>query len=367
MLSSILNKLVSAIDGVENEHDMIIRLIVAVAVFALMIVFRTQISKFIVMLFNKIFVRKSVDAQRAVKESLTKPLSIFIVVMALFISTEIVAPTGEIRSISFLIFKLGLIIFIGWFGVNFINSEFTFFNTDESSKTRKTAIKFISNILKVAIVIIAVLLCLEQFGISATKIFAALGIGGVAVAFACKDAVENMLSGFIIIFNKPFEVDDAIEIEGTVGTVEDITIRTTKLRAVDGSEKIYPNTVMANAAITNWSKIDKRSFDETLWINYKHSDDDIEKYCHDIREILMSNESVIKDDVRVNFTEYGTHALEINLFCYINKPDKSEYLKVKNDINLAIKNYADNSNMELAFSSQTLYFGDELNIKSRTE
>jgi MscS family membrane protein len=81
----------------------------------------------------------------------------------------------------------------------------------------------------------------------------------------------------------------------------------------------------------------------------------------------MSNESVIKDDVRVNFTEYGTHALEINLFCYINKPDKSEYLKVKNDINLAIKNYADNSNMELAFSSQTLYFGDELNIKSRTE
>lgn len=343
---------------------MLIRLIVSIAVLVVLIVFRKQLSKFIIMVINKTLARKSQNAQRALKESLSRPLATFICVLALFVSTEIIAPTGEIRNGALLIFKLGLILFISWFGVNFINSDFSFFLNADSSKTRKTAVKFISNIFKTAIVIIALLLVLEQFGISATKIFAALGIGGVAVAFACKDAVENMLSGFIIIFNRPFEVDDAIEIDGVTGIVEDITIRTTKLRAVDGSKKIYPNTVMANAAITNWSKIDRRAFDETLWINYKHGSNDIKKFCDDIREIILKNENVIPDDVRVNFTEYGTHALEINLFFYVNTPEKPDYLKVKNDINLALKDYADSSNMELAFSSQTVYFGDELKIKN---
>ena len=121
---------------------------------------------------------------------------------------------------------------------------------------------------------------------------------------------------------------------------------------------------MANATITNWSNLEKRLFDETLWINYKHNSDDIKKFCTDIKEIILQNEDVIADDVRVNFTEYGTHALEINLFFYIKRPVYSEYLKVKSDINLALKDYADNSNIELAFSSQTLYFGDTLQIKN---
>ncbi len=363
VFNNILAKLVASIEGIENEQDMLIRLIIAVAVLVVLIVFRKQISKFIVMLLNKSIARKSPNAQKALRESLTRPLSVFISILALFISTEIIAPTGEIRNAALLVCKLGLILFLSWFGVNLINSDFSFFLKDDTSKSRKTAVKFISNILKVTIVIIALLLVLEQFGISASKIFAALGIGGVAVAFACKDAVENMLSGFIIIFNKPFGVDDCIELEGTVGTVEDITIRTTKLRAVDGSQKIYPNTVMANAAITNWSKMDKRAFSEKLTINYSHSSNEIEKFCDDIKAIILSNENVIADDVRVNFTEYGAHSLDIDLFFYVKTIKISEYLKVKNDINIAIKQYAQDSGMDFAFESKTIYFADELQIK----
>lgn len=363
VFNNILAKLVASIEGIENEQDMLIRLIIAVAVLVVLIVFRKQISKFIVMLLNKSIARKSPNAQKALRESLTRPLSVFISILALFISTEIIAPTGEIRNAALLVCKLGLILFLSWFGVNLINSDFSFFLKDDTSKSRKTAVKFISNILKVTIVIIALLLVLEQFGISASKIFAALGIGGVAVAFACKDAVENMLSGFIIIFNKPFEVDDCIELEGIVGTVEDITIRTTKLRAVDGSQKIYPNTVMANAAITNWSKMDKRAFSEKLTINYSHSSNEVEKFCDDIKAIILSNENVIADDVRVNFTEYGAHSLDIDLFFYVKMIKISEYLKVKNDINIAIKQYAQDSGMDFAFESKTIYFADELQIK----
>lgn len=362
-LTVFLSKLVNSIEGVENEGEMLLRIIIALAVFLLLTIFRKQISSSIVWLCTKTLARKSQNARAALKESLTKPLSFFVFVLGVYISSEIVAPTGEIRNAFLFILKLGIIISTGWFAINFIGSDFSFVLKGDDSKTKKTAVNFISNFTKVLIAVISALLVLEQFGISATRIFAALGIGGVAVAFACKDAVENMLSGFIIIFDKPFEVDDAIEIDGEIGTVEDIRIRTTRLRMVDGSEKVYPNTTITNAPIVNFSKMDKRAFDETLWVNYKHSGTQVKQFCDSVRDIILNSDGVNKDDVRVNFKEYGTHALEVNIFFYTPIINYADYLKFKSEINAKIKDFADSSDVELAFSSQTLYFGDTLEIK----
>ena len=362
-LDTVLSKLVSSIEGVEDEREMLLRLIIGLAVFLVFTAFRKQISKAIVLFCNKTVARKSVKAQNSLRESLTNPLSFFILILGIYISSEVIAPTGEVRSQILVLLKLGVIISIAWFAISFINSDFSFILSGDDSNTKKTAVNFISNFAKIIIGTVAALLVLEQFGISATKIFAALGIGGVAVAFACKDAVENLLSGFIIIFSKPFEVDDSISIDGEIGTVEEIKIRTTRLRMVDGSEKVYPNTTIANAAVVNFSKMEKRSFNETLWINYKHSGDEVEKFCNDLKELLIGYDEVIKDDVRVNFVDYGTHALEINIFFYVTTVNYSDYQSLKSRINSDIKSFADSTDIELAFSSQTVYFGDKLTVE----
>ena len=117
-----------------------------------------------------------------------------------------------------------------WGGVRLLNGEldnYTFDTAAGEDKTRLTAFRFISNVAKIVIICIGALLVLELLGYSATRIFAALGIGGVAVAFACKDAVENLISGFIIVFNKPFRVGDFITVGELSGTVEDIAVRST--------------------------------------------------------------------------------------------------------------------------------------------
>lgn len=106
------------------------------------------------------------------------------------------------------------------------------------------------------IICIGALLVLELLGYSATRIFAALGIGGVAVAFACKDAVENLISGFIIVFNKPFRVGDFITVGELSGTVEDIAVRSTTLRALDGSRYVLPNTALTNQSIVNYADME---------------------------------------------------------------------------------------------------------------
>lgn len=361
---SVMEKLSSRLEGVKDEREMLIRLLISLAVLVVFIVFRNKITQLFTYVIGKTFFRKSAKACKAVNNSLKKPFSYFICVLGAYISTEIAVPAGEIRSKTLVLLKLCFILLTAWFGINMINSDYSVLMHGDASKSKKTAVKFINNVLKFLIAGIASLLVLEQFGISASRIFAALGIGGVAVAFACKDMVENMLSGFIIIYDKPFEVDDFIEVNGDLGTVKDVKIRTTRLVGVDGCEKIYPNTTMANAAITNWTRMKKRAFDETIWINYNHSADEINTFCSGIKELVCKNENVIADDVRVNFKEYGTHALEIGVFFYVNAVAAPDYLKVKTEINSAIKAYADSTGIELAFESKTLYFGNELNIKN---
>lgn len=362
-MKTFLSKLMDMIDGVESESELLIRLVISVAVFVLLLVFRNKISKAISLLFCKMFLRKSENAQRAVTKSIYKPLSYFIAVSGAYIATEIILPSGVIADKTLVILKLCFIALSAWFGVNLINSDFEIKMNSDISNSKRTALKFINNTLKISVITIALLLALEQFGISAAKLFTALGIGGVAVAFACKDFVENMLSGFIIIFDKPFEVGDFIELNGDKGTVVDIKIRTTRLLGVDGCEKVYPNTAMANSSIANWTKMNKRAVEETIAVTYSTNADKLDTICSDIKNILLSNDNVLKDDVRVNFSSFGNHALELSLFFYVDKTAAPDYLAVKNSINLDLKRYFECSKVDLAFESKTIYFGDELNIK----
>ena len=382
-LNKVLSKLVTSIEGVKNEREMLLRLIIGLAVFLLLAVFKKQISKAVVWLCTKTLARKSELAQKALVDALSTPLSFFVLVLGIYIGTEIIAPSGEIRSPVLLIFKLGIIFSIAWFLINFINSDFSFVLKDDDSKTKKTAVNFISNLIKIIVVIISALLMLEQFGISATRVFAALGIGGVAVAFACKDAVENLLSGFIIIYDKPFEVDDFIKIDNEVGQVEEIKIRTTRLRMTDGSQKIYPNTTVANSAIINLSRMSHRLVNETLGIEYKHSAKEIDAFCNKLRSLINSYKEVDKTDVRVNFVNYSDSSLDIEVFFYADIQwslrewsllkngffyadivPLAEFFDFKTKFNCDVKALADSMNIDFAFDSRSLYFANELKIKN---
>lgn len=353
MLTSFLEKLSSAIESVDNPKEMLIRLIVGLSVLLVLIIFRNKLSQLLVYSFNKLFLRNSEKARAATKESVTKPLSFFICVIGIYIGSEIIAPSGEVRSPVLLIVKLGLIISVGWFFIKLIESYKNI--NDNSSQSKKTAVKFISNIFKAVIATICALLVLEQFGISATKIFAALGIGGVAVAFACKDAVENLLSGFIIIFDKPFEVDDFIEIGDVCGTVEDIKIRTTRIRELDGSERIFPNTTMANSPITNWTKISSRSVNSQFGLTYSMTKEQVIRFTQGLNKILNENENVNDESIRISFDEYGESALIINAFYVIEQADIFKFKNVLTDINLSVKEFVDSSDIEMAFNTQTVH------------
>ena len=216
------------IQGVETTEELLIRTLIAVGSVVVLLLLRNIISGGILTVIGKTFCRRKPRVQSLIKDGLKKPLAFFLVLAGIALGLQIIAPSGELHKIGLFLIKAGGIVCACWGGVRLLNGEldnYTFDTAAGGDKTRLTAFRFISNVAKIVIICIGALLVLELLGYSATRIFAALGIGGVAVAFACKDAVENLISGFIIVFNKPFRVGDFISVGELSGTVEDIAVR----------------------------------------------------------------------------------------------------------------------------------------------
>ena len=210
------------IQGVETTEELLIRTLIAVGSVVVLLLLRNIISGGILTVIGKTFCRRKARVQSLIKDGLKKPLAFFLVLAGIALGLQIIAPSGELHKIGLFLIKAGGIVCACWGGVRLLNGEldnYTFDTAAGEDKTRLTAFRFISNVAKIVIICIGALLVLELLGYSATRIFAALGIGGVAVAFACKDAVENLISGFIIVFNKPFRVGDFIAVGELSGTV----------------------------------------------------------------------------------------------------------------------------------------------------
>lgn len=356
-MDNLLKKLNQAVDGVENEQELLVRLAVFAAVAVIVILLRNPISEGILTALGKIFLRRKAQVQKRITDTQKKPLALFLIIASFAVGFYIIAPSGEFSKISLYLIKIGAILCICWGAVRFLNNELEVytFNTAPDAKSKLTAFRFISNVSKIVIICVGALLVLEMFGYSASRIFAALGIGGVAVAFACKDTVENLISGFIIVFNKPFQVGDYITVGGKSGTVEDITVRTTTLLALDGSHYIFPNTVLTTKDVTNFSQMEKRLVDQTFCLHYKHSSKEIEAFEADVRALLLTKEYVLPEDIRIQFTEFGNHGVHVEVFYYLSVTAPAEYGAVKNDINLEIKKMMDDKGYELAYDSTTIY------------
>ena len=115
----------------------------------------------------------------------------------------------------------------------------------------------------------------------------------------------------------------------------------------DGSQKIYPNTTVANSAIINLSRMSHRLINENLGIEYKHSSKEINAFCSKLKELILSYDESDKSDVRVNFTDYSDSSLDIEVFFYVDIPSLQDYLTFKSKFNCDVKTLADDMNIDL--------------------
>ena len=206
--------------------------------------------------------------------------------------------------------------------------------------------------LKVSIWIIAVLVALNNAGYNVGAILASLGIGGLAFALAAKDTVANLFGSLTIFLDKPFEVKDRVIVQGYDGYVEEVGLRSTRIRTLHGRMVTLANSEVANASIENITSEPNRKITVDLGLTYDTTPEQMEKAMAILEEIIRSNDE-LEEDVVTAFTAFNDSSLNIRLIYYIKKG--SSVFGNQTKVNLEILRRFNAEQLEFAFPTQTLY------------
>ena len=207
--------------------------------------------------------------------------------------------------------------------------------------------------IRTVIWIMGIVVGLDNLGIDITAAIAGLGIGGLALALAAQDMVKNIFGGIMIFLDKPFKVGDRIQISGYDGSVEEVGLRSTRVRTLDGRILTLPNHVFSDNSVINVSSEPNRKVVMNFGLTYDTSPENIQKGMDIIREIAVKNAERVEDDFALAFNSFGDFSLGI-LFVYRIKSG-ADILQTQTDMNMEILNRFNAENLEFAFPTQTIF------------
>lgn len=216
----------------------------------------------------------------------------------------------------------------------------------------------ISKIIKFTIVFLILAAFLQSNGYSVASLITGFGITGLAVGFAANATIANVFGTFAILSDRAYKVGDYVKIGTEEGTVEDINLRSTKIRTLDNFLCIIPNSTIANANIYNVSMAHKRLIDEVFTITYDMSNEKIQR-AREILEEIAEKHSDIYNDYLVVLNSLSDSSIDIRLIAYVKTNNIIKYRKVKEQILFeAIKQYRE-AGIEFAFPSRSLYIAKQ--------
>ena len=191
-------------------------------------------------------------------------------------------------------------------------------------------------LLKMLVVVVAILAILSIAGVNTKTALAGIGIGGVALALGAQKTVENFLGGVFLLSDRVLAVGDTCSISNRVGTVEDITLRSVRLRTVDQTLVSVPAGVLAQAGIENFASRQKILVQTTLRLRYGTSTQQLKQILDGVRELLAQSPKLEQASSRIRLINFGERALELELFTYALTADFAEFLALREALFLEI-------------------------------
>ncbi|MBQ5331973.1 MAG: mechanosensitive ion channel [Oscillospiraceae bacterium] len=213
------------------------------------------------------------------------------------------------------------------------------------SRIDETAQGFLKSLLKIVFTAFVIVITLSTLGIPMTSIVTAIGAAGVAVALALQNSLSNVAGGFLILMNKPFSKGDYISTNGIEGTVEDISILSTKLLTIDNKVIFIPNSMVSGSTLINFSKEEKRRVDLIFSISY---DQDMNEAMKVIRAVIAEHKLVLTEDAPfVRVSALSASSVDITVRVWTKTAD---YWTVYFDLVEQIKTAFDQNGIEIPYS-----------------
>ncbi len=210
---------------------------------------------------------------------------------------------------------------------------------------------------KVLLLLLGLLAVLQHVGFNVTSVLAGLGIGGLAVALAAQKTLENFFGGLSLIMDQPVRVGDFCRFGDRIGTVEDIGIRSTRVRTLDRTVVTIPNAEFSSLQLENFAPRDRIWLHPVLPLRYDTTSDQLRYLLVEIKALLLAHPKIDPDPARVRFVGFGAHSLDLEIFAYVRTANIDEFLAVREDVFLRIMTIVEASGTSFAVPSRTLFLG----------
>ena len=297
-------------------------------------------------------------------DKLEKPV-IFIVIIAAYYwaISYLNFPTGlggDIKGMEKFLFKLStfaIVIDITWLisrTLDAVVEEYVVPLTEKSeSDFDDQVLPIMRKGIRAVIWIMGIIIGMDNLGIDITAMIAGLGIGGLALALAAQDMVKNIFGGIMIFLDKPFKIGERIQINGFDGTVEEVGLRSTRVRTLEGRLLIINNSTFSENTVINVTAEHTRKVVLNLGMTYDTTPEQMQQSMDILKQIIVEHEILDIEETSIGFNAFGDFALGI-LFIYRIKKE-ADILGTQTDINLEILKKFNDEGLEFAFPTQTVF------------
>jgi MscS family membrane protein len=202
----------------------------------------------------------------------------------------------------------------------------------------------------------------DSMGISVTPLIAGLGVSGLAVALAAQHTIENFIAGLVLFADKPVRIGDTCQFGEHKGTVEQIGLRSTRIRGIDRTVISIPNSEFAKLRLINFTRRDKILLRTQLGLRYETTGDQLRHVLAGLRAMLAEHSRIDDESIRVRFIGYGAYSLDIEVHALARTSDWPTFLAIQEDVLLRVMDVVNDSGCGFAFPSQTHYVASDTGV-----
>ena len=288
----------------------------------------------------------------------TRPLEYIPIIVGVYIALHVLHLKGIPSEVAGRVLKSIVAMLTFWSLFRAISS-FNFLVYKSNTSLPKPVVEWLSRGLQILVLALAVGVVLEIWSIPVAPLIGSLGVFGIAIGLAAKDLFRNLIAGILILVEKRFVPGNWIKVDGIVeGTVERISFRSTLVRRFDLSPVFVPNADLSDNAVTNYSRMLYRRISWTIGIEYSATNEQLRQIRDDIEQWLINDDRICNPEetsLFVRVDQFGENAVELMIYCFTRTIVWSDWLKIKEEFALSVKDIVNRAGTSFAFPTRSVF------------
>lgn len=350
-----------------RQNYWVINLLIPAAVFLLFFAVSIPIVNFLFRLIKKAGKKTGSEWGIKLEYGFHKPLRLLLIVIGLYIAISVCPAVWDFLLLQAIVsrcFRSFLILVLAWGLYRMADSvelTDTIFARKLDLQVDEALLPVLSGVIRFIIAALAVLIVAQEWNFSISGLLAGLGLGGLAFALAAKDMLANLFGGLVILLDRPFSIGDWIRTGDVEGTVEDVNFRSVKVRTFTQALVTVPNSLVASAPVTNFSRMGKRKADFTLSLKYGTPVERLKKCTEAIRDMLAQNAEIEDETFTAALDSLDESGLKLSVSYYTKSADFKDYLRVREEVYYSVLKILEDEKVEMAYPTSTVMMNNPEN------